>query len=182
MDYSELVKDLRVHRCDAKEDDTQDVCEECAYDVIIADKSTFSGIKDVCTCGLMHRAADAIEELKKDLERSKEYESFWENAAKTCKAKYEELQLLLQKSEADNVNLTGWLAEEHAKNCPHYIRNVHDRGDDSLCDVLMTEPPRVDPCADCVHYPPSSMDGKPCCACDPANPLTNCHEAKEETE
>ena len=94
----------------------------------------------------------------------------------------EELQKQLQKSEADNVNLTGWLAEEHAKNCPHYIRNVHDRGDDSFCDVLMTELPRVDPCADCVHYPPSSTDGKPCCACDQANPLTNCHEPKEETE
>lgn len=66
--------------------------------------------------------------------------------------------------------------------CRHAIHNEHDRGDDSLCDVLMTEPPRVDPCADCVHYPPSSTDGKPCCACDPANPLTNCHEAKEETE
>lgn len=43
------------------------------------------------------------------------------------------------------------------------------------------QPPKVDHCADCVHYPPSSTDGKPCCACDPANPLTNCHETKEET-
>ena len=46
------------------------------------------------------------------------------------------------------------------------------------CDIRWhdrAEPPRVDPCADCVYYPPSSTDGKPCCACDPANPLTNCH-------
>lgn len=46
----------------------------------------------------------------------------------------------------------------------------------------VNKPPKDDHCADCVHYPPSSGDGKPCCACDPANPLTNCHEAKEETE
>ena len=60
---------------------------------------------------LMHEAADAIEELQKQL----------------------------QKSEEDNVNLTGWLAEEHAKQCPHYIRNIHDRGDDSLCDKWVCE-------------------------------------------
>lgn len=51
----------------------------------------------------------------------------------------EDLQKQLQKSEVDNINLTGWLAEEHAKQCPHYIRNVHDRGDDSLCDKWMCE-------------------------------------------
>ena len=62
-DYAELILDLRRHHCDAKEDDTQEVCEECAYDVIVADKSKFNGITDVCTCGLMHKAADAIEEL-----------------------------------------------------------------------------------------------------------------------
>ena len=26
--------------------------------------------------------------------------------------------------------------------CPHAIRNVHDRGDDSLCRVLGAEPPK----------------------------------------
>ena len=66
-DYAELILDLRRHHCDAKEDDTQEVCEECAYDVIVADKSKFNGITDVCTCGLMHRAADAIEELLDEL-------------------------------------------------------------------------------------------------------------------
>jgi hypothetical protein len=94
-----------MHHCDAKEDDAQEVCEECAYDVIIADKSVPSGIASVCVCGLMHRAADAIEDL----------------------------QNKLQNSENDNINLTGWLAEEHANQCPYYIRNVHNRGDDSLC-------------------------------------------------
>lgn len=61
--YDELIAELRKHHCDAKEDDTQEVCEECAYDVIIADKSVPSGIASVCVCGLMNRAADAIEEL-----------------------------------------------------------------------------------------------------------------------
>ena len=44
----------------------------------------------------------------------------------------EELQKQLQKSEEDNVNLTGWLAEEHAKHLwipvterlPEYMKNV----------------------------------------------------------
>lgn len=63
----ELLAELRMHHCDAKEDDTQEVCEECAYDVIIADKSVPSGIASVCVCGLMHRAADAIEELQNKL-------------------------------------------------------------------------------------------------------------------
>lgn len=63
--YDELIEELRQHHCDAKEDDTQEVCEECAYDVIIADKSAPSGIASVCVCGLMNRAADAIEELQK---------------------------------------------------------------------------------------------------------------------
>ena len=63
--YDKLIEDLRRHHCDAKEDDTQEVCEECAYNVIIADKNALSGIASVCVCGLMHRAADAIEELRK---------------------------------------------------------------------------------------------------------------------
>ena len=63
--YEKLIAELRQHHCDAREDDTQEVCEECAYDVIIADKSVPSGIASVCVCGLMHRAADAIEELLK---------------------------------------------------------------------------------------------------------------------
>ena len=61
--YDELIAELRQHHCDAKEDDTQEVCEECSYDVIIVDKSAPSGLASVCVCGLMNRAADAIEEL-----------------------------------------------------------------------------------------------------------------------
>lgn len=64
--YDELIAELRQHHCDAKEDDTQEVCEECSYDVIIVDKSAPSGFASVCVCGLMNRAADAIEELQED--------------------------------------------------------------------------------------------------------------------
>jgi len=78
--YDDLIAELRQHHCDAKEDDTQEVCEECAYDVIIADKTKFSGIKSVCVCGLMHRAADAIEELQAQL-------MFSNDAAKTIAEK-----------------------------------------------------------------------------------------------
>lgn len=63
--YDELIADLRRHHCNAKEDDTQEVCDECPYDVIIADKSRPTGITSVCVCGLMNRAADALEELQK---------------------------------------------------------------------------------------------------------------------
>lgn len=30
----------------------------------------------------------------------------------------------------------------------------------------------------CKHWPPSATDGKPCCYCDPSNPLMNCYEKK----
>ena len=26
-------------------------------------------------------------------------------------------------------------------------------------------------CESCIYYPPSSLDGKPCCFCDPIDPL-----------
>lgn len=37
-------------------------------------------------------------------------------------------------------------------------------------------------CESCVHYPPSSCDGKPCCACDPDEPMLNCYCKKEEAD
>ena len=37
-------------------------------------------------------------------------------------------------------------------------------------------------CESCVHYPPSSCDGKPCCACDPDDPMLNCYQKKESTD
>lgn len=34
-------------------------------------------------------------------------------------------------------------------------------------------------CETCVHYPPSSFDGKPCCMCNPDDPMLNCYQQKE---
>lgn len=42
-------------------------------------------------CILCQKAADVIEELQAAVEREKTYTQFWEDAAKTCKAQYEEL-------------------------------------------------------------------------------------------
>lgn len=37
----------------------------------------------------------------------------------------------------------------------------------------------MDKCETCVYYLPSSLDGKPCCICDPNDPLLNCYQEKE---
>ena len=34
-------------------------------------------------------------------------------------------------------------------------------------------------CESCIYYPPSSCDGKPCCLCDPDDPMLNCYQEKE---
>lgn len=35
-------------------------------------------------------------------------------------------------------------------------------------------------CEACIHYPPSAADGKPCCFCDPIDPLLNCYQRKDD--
>lgn len=61
---------------------------------------------------------------------------------------YEELIEELRRPHAD---CNPWALMEQAADaidelsahyCPHMIRNVHDRGDDSLCRVLKAEPPK----------------------------------------
>lgn len=37
-------------------------------------------------------------------------------------------------------------------------------------------------CETCIYYPPSSLDGKPCCMCDPDEPMMNCYQKKEEEQ
>lgn len=37
-------------------------------------------------------------------------------------------------------------------------------------------------CESCIYYPPSSLDGKPCCFCDPTAPLLNCYKRKDDTQ
>ena len=38
----------------------------------------------------------------------------------------------------------------------------------------------MDVCETCTNYPPSCLDGKPCCFCDISNPLTSCYNEKED--
>lgn len=40
----------------------------------------------------------------------------------------------------------------------------------------------MDDCESCIHYPPSAADGKPCCFCDPIDPMLNCYKRKDDTE
>ena len=75
----------------------------------------------------------------------------------------EELSKKYLASEVDNTNLTGWLAEEHVRNCPHYIRNVHDRGDDSLCDKYVCEVKDVPHWIPVTERLPEKPDGYPHC-------------------
>ena len=62
--YEELVTDIRYCVSGDKP------CGECKH------------IEELCCDNtLLEKAADAIEQLQKDLERSKEYEAFWEKEA-----------------------------------------------------------------------------------------------------
>ena len=48
---------------------------------------------------------------------------------------------------------------------------------------ILEEPCRrcgMNECASCNHYPPSASDGKPCCFCDPIDPLLNCYQRKDD--
>lgn len=78
---------------------------------------------------LWHQAADAIEELLascnnyeaalkdsvEEYEKLQQYADLYEDLTEKSQKVATELKQQLQKSEEDNVNLTGWLAEEHAK-------------------------------------------------------------------
>lgn len=34
-------------------------------------------------------------------------------------------------------------------------------------------------CETCIHYPPSSLNGRPCAMCDPDEPMLNCYCEKD---
>lgn len=137
--YDELIKVLRT--CS----DPNSYCEDCAYyEKCFKSEERFS---------ITDPAADAIEELLascgnfeaalkdsvEECEKLQQYVDLYKDLTEKSQKVATELKQQLQKSEEDNVNLTGWLAEENAKLCQHYIRNDHDRGDDSLCDKWMCE-------------------------------------------
>lgn len=74
--YEELVKRLRNCASSTVED-----CDGCPY------TGGYNGT--YCMNGLVTEAADAIEELTKALERSKEYEAFWEKEANEALKKFQ---------------------------------------------------------------------------------------------
>ncbi len=37
-------------------------------------------------------------------------------------------------------------------------------------------------CDSCAYAPPSSLAGKPCCICDPYDPLMNAYYPKEDAD
>lgn len=75
------------------------------------------------------------------------------NALRCC-AKLNSLSLFkrdLMKQAAETIERLS------AEMCPHYIRNIHDRGDDSLCKKAGCEVKAVQPvvrCKDCRHRDP----------------------------
>ena len=62
------------------------------------------------------------------------YEELVKRLRDEAYAPYHTVGVLLQAADA--------IEELSAHYCPHAIRNVHDRGDDSLCRVLMREIPK----------------------------------------
>ena len=103
----------------------------------------------------------------------------------------------LQNCDFDFVH--GWMLEAadaieelQRSKCPHYIRNVHDRGDDSLCDKWMCEVaslPKWIPvtemnCASC-KYAIFNMFVEPCCNCNEGSefkPKTNADRIRSMTD
>lgn len=38
----------------------------------------------------------------------------------------------------------------------------------------------MDKCETCIYYPPSSLDGKPYCMCDPSDLLLSCYQERKD--
>ena len=47
-------------------------------------------------------------------------------------------------------------------------------------DVVFNKVDLSDPCSTCIHNPPSTFGGKPCCFCDTDDERTNCYEPFED--
>ena len=106
-------------------------CNHCIFDTwgLCLINSNLEG-KDELThsCPLVP-AADAIEELQKDLEREMEYKNYWQEEALKAKARIEELQ----------GQIDGWIEQEQKsllKSMPRWIsvkERLPLRGDSVLC-------------------------------------------------
>ena len=61
--------------------------------------------------------------------------------------------------------------------------DVYSMAVDALLEKVEAKDAKEDwICESCVHYPPSSCDGKPCYACNPDVPMLNCYQKKESTD
>ena len=78
-----------------------------------------------CDVYLMEEAADAIEKLQA-------YADLYRDGGETAMRMVEQYKTAYITEHNARI-------EETKQNCPHYIRNVHDRGDDSLCDKYKCE-------------------------------------------
>lgn len=84
--YDELIKNLRH--------DSASALQNCEFDFVHA---------------WMLEAADAIEELQKDLERSKDYEAFWQHEAEEALKKFQ----VAISNKPRWISVTERLPEEH---------------------------------------------------------------------
>lgn len=68
-------------------------------------------------------------------------------------------------------NVGEWISVE--ERLPHYLDHAEGGG-------VMDDKVQMPWCpSDCVYYPPSSFDGKPCTVCDITDPIFNCYEKME---
>ena len=82
MMYDELIYWMRY--CS----DDKPICEKM-YDCPFYDESENNSAYYLCGERMLKKAADAIEELQKDLERSKDFEAFWQHEAEDALKKFQ---------------------------------------------------------------------------------------------
>ena len=96
----------------------------------------------------------------------------------------EEATAILKRSVAELNDVPDGVA---MSDVPKEASRRHIDADSMAVDALLEQVEAKDAeedwiCESCVHYPPSSCDGKPCCACNPDVPMLNCYQKKESTD
>ena len=93
----------------------------------------------------------------------------------------EEAAAILKRSvEELNDTLEGVTMSEGPKAAIQRHIDAYSMAVDTLLEQVEAKDAEEDwICESCVHYPPSSCDGKPWCACDPYDPMLNCYQKKE---
>ena len=91
--------------------------------------------------------------------------------------------ILKQSVEELNDVLDGVTMNECTKATIRRNIDVYSMAVDALLEKVEAKDAEEDwICESCVHYPPSSCDGKPCCSCNPDVPMLNCYQKKESTD